>query len=595
MRIIRHFANNITIRLALLSLVLLIFLLTLAQVMTQQAYRDALHDKLIEMESRNLHMQSESLSAALEPYLDCLYATATDSQVVDMICHYASQAASGDALLIRSAFKNAIINIRYIRSMGVIFSGGSYLTYEKQDKFSSLWQANGLAQRQATYQAVQQGGAPFSLITASDGLTYVAVPAVSAVHSRQDTGGCVVAGYDLSFLAKRFQEDDSRSTHHFLTDQSGTVLSCADQSLVGRSIEQLAAENPDVIAMSQAINTVGWTLYLLVDRAALLSDLSGASDTITLVYLLAALAFVAFSLLATHYALSPMRKLSAAMEEAGQGNLSARVPVEGRYELWRIVAGYNRMMDRLEGYYETNMRYYQRLLDVERRKSQAEMAMLESHINAHFLFNTLNAINYQALEAGNRQVSVSIKHLANIMRYAFNSRMKNVRLYQEAAWVEQYLQMQKERLGEGMSYDVSIDDNVADWPFRKMMLQPFVENAIIHGINGRCNSVVLVRAHLQKDGRLMVSISDNGRGMDQAAAERVRHILGSPSQPHSGGIGLSNVAERIYAFFGPESEILLETAPQAGTCFTLLLPMPTGEELKYGYLEEDEEEDDEIF
>ena len=201
--------------------------------------------------------------------------------------------------------------------------------------------------------------------------------------------------------------------------------------------------------MAQPINTVGWTLHLLVDRAALLSDLSDTSASITLVYLLAALALVGFSLLATHYALSPMRKLSAAMEEAGRGNLKSRVPVEGRYELWRIVAGYNRMMDRLEGYYETNMRYYQRLLDVERRKNQAEMAMLESHINAHFLFNTLNAINYQALEAGNRQVSVSIKHLANIMRYAFNSRLKNVRLYQEAAWVEQYLQMQKERLGRG--------------------------------------------------------------------------------------------------------------------------------------------------
>ena len=83
--------------------------------------------------------------------------------------------------------------------------------------------------------------------------------------------------------------------------------------------------------------------------------------------------------------------------------------------------------------------------------------------------------------------------------------------------------------------------------------------------------------------------------MDPATAERVRHILGSPSKPRSGGIGLSNVAERIYAFFGPESEILLETGRQAGTCFTLLLPMPTGEKLKYGYLEEDEEEDDEIL
>ena len=593
MRIIRYFANSITIRLAMLSLVLLAVLLTAAQVMTQRAYRDALHDRLIEMESRNQHMQAESLSAMLEPYLDCLYAAATDPHLVDMICHYATQAAPKDALLIRSSFKEAIINIRYIQNMGVIFSGGSHLTYEKHDRFSSLWQTGYLPQRRDMYQAAQEGKTPVSL--SAGGLAYVAVPAVSGAYSRQDSQGCVVAGYDLSFLAKRFQEDDSRSARHFLADAQGYILACADLALVGRSIEQLAAENPDITVMSQPINTVGWTLYLLVDREALLSDLSGISGSITLVYLLIALVLVGFSLAAVHLALSPMRKLSAAMEEAGQGNLSARVPVEGRYELWQIVAGYNRMMDRLEGYYKTNMRYYQRLLDVERRKNQAEMAMLESHINAHFLFNTLNAINYQALEAGNRQVSLSIKHLANIMRYAFNSRMKNVRLYQEAAWVEQYLQMQKERLGESMSYDVSIDDDVADWPFRKMMLQPFVENAIIHGIDGRWNSVVLVRAHRQEDGRLMVAISDNGRGMDPAAAERIRHILVSPSQPHSGGIGLSNVAERIYAFFGPTAEILLETTPQVGTCFTLLLPMPTGEELKYGYLEEDEEEDDEIY
>ena len=69
----------------------------------------------------------------------------------------------------------------------------------------------------------------------------MAVPAVSVVHSAQETQGCVVAGYDLSFLAKRFQEDDSRSTRHFLTDGAGIVLSCADSTLVGRSVEELAA------------------------------------------------------------------------------------------------------------------------------------------------------------------------------------------------------------------------------------------------------------------------------------------------------------------------------------------------------------------
>jgi sensor histidine kinase YesM len=187
----------------------------------------------------------------------------------------------------------------------------------------------------------------------------------------------------------------------------------------------------------------------------------------------------AFCVLLAHRALKPTRILATAMNEAGGGNLAARVKVEGRDELWRSALNFNKMMGQLEGYYETNKRYYQKIIDTERRQRSAELATLESHINAHFLFNTLTAISYQALDSGGREVSASIKRLANMMRYAFNGRLQNVRLYQEAAWVEQYLSIHKERLGDRLDYEVAVEEDVADWPMRKMMLQPFVENAVI--------------------------------------------------------------------------------------------------------------------
>lgn len=595
MGVIRFFKDNITGRLALMLLLILLVLLTLVQAATQRAYQGTLQTQLVNIETRNLRMQAESLNSLLDPYLSYLYDAATGHSLVDMICDFSPQTRSANVIQIRNTFKNTILNVRYLRSMGVLYEDGSYVAYEKSDRFSTLWQERYREKRRQIYGAALTSAAPVSFSSQEDGVVYVAVPAVSVSHTRSETVGCVVAAYDLSFLQKSFQEADSNSTRNFLTDQQGNILSCARDTFFGQNIEAIAGESANIISMQHSVNTLGWTLHMLVDSDVLLADLTGATNSITVLYLAAALSLVALSLLATYWTLAPTRKMAAAMEEAGKGNLKVRVNVEGSHELWQMAAGFNRMMDRLDGYYETNMRYYQRLLEVQRRKNQAEMAMLESHINAHFLFNTLNAINYQALEAGNRQVSVSIKRLANIMRYAFNSRMKNVRLYQEAAWVEQYLQMQKERMGECMNYDVSIDDDVADWPFRKMILQPFVENAIIHGINGCTDSVILVTAHRRDDGRLCVAISDNGRGMTMEACERVRRVLRSPAEPRGGGIGLSNVAERIYAFFGPESEILLQTAPHEGACFTLLLPMPGDEELEYGYLEEDEEEDDEIL
>lgn len=595
MRIIRFFKNSITGKLTLCLLIFLILIITALQAYSRKTYHESLKNDLVTIETKNLRMQSESLQSMISPIVSHLYDQATDIHAV-AVMHDAigseknSKTAKYELLNI---LESKTLAARWLRGLVALYGDGEFIAFEKAHHIASLRRDSNLTLRQTLFNEARAQNVPVSIFHPEDRLVTITVPAISVQYPRSESQVCLTGVFDFSFLKNFFAEVDTDYTCSYMTDSDGIIISCADDSLLGASIDDILPGSGKEIIMKHPVNTIGWNLCMRVDTDILLANISGVSNSISFLYIFAAILLVVISLISNHRFLLPMRKMSEAMVEAGRGNLKVRVPISGSNELWQTVRGFNYMMDRLDGYYETNMRYYQKLLDVERRKNHAEMAMLESHINAHFLYNTLNVINYQALELENYQVSKSIKRLSNIMRYAFNSRMKNVRLFQEAAWVEQYLEMQKERLGDRLSYDISISDDIADWPFRKMMLQPFVENAIIHGIDGVNEALILVIADQLPDGRLGVRISDNARGMDEETAQRIRRILDNPTTEYAGGIGISNVAERIYAFFGPEAEILLETAPGKGTCFTLKLPMPNGDELKYGFLEE--EEDDEIY
>ena len=593
MRIVRFFKDSVTGQLTLLLILLLIFLLLIVQFGINRTYENSLQSQLVSIETRSVRMQAQNVNTMLSPYLRYLYDKATDYQLVEEMYDLDPDTRLVSRRRVQNDFINTVRDVYYLRGMGVIYEDGTYFFYEKDERFSDFWRDDGEELRSQLYGMAMESQYPVSLFGSDKNYVFVAVPAVSVDYRRAETTVCVVAAYDFSFLDNTMLESDSNSTMNFLVDANGCIIGSADEAHLGVALTDIAT-NPNLLEVDCPVNTLGWKLYVLVDKQVMLEDLTSVSAVVSYSYIIATLLLAAALVIFFHSLLAPLRRMSEAMVEAGRGNLKVRVPIAGKNELWQTVGGFNEMMDRLDGYYETNMRYYQKLLDVERRKNQAEMAMMESHINAHFLYNTLNVINYQALAAENYQVSTSIKRLSNIMRYAFNSRMKNVRLYQEAAWVEQYLQMQKERLGERMNYDISIADDVADWPFRKMMLQPFVENAVIHGIRGVEDALILVTAQRMADGRLCVKISDNGRGMDEEKARHIRRILDNPAMAQEGGIGIPNVAERIYAFFGSDSEILFKTAPGQGACFILKLPMPNGDELKYGYLE-DEEEENEIY
>ena len=206
----------------------------------------------------------------------------------------------------------------------------------------------------------------------------------------------------------------------------------------------------------------------------------------------------------------------------------------------------------------------------------AERGALESQINAHFICNTLNAINYEAMESGNFKVSILLKKLSNILRYTFDQKHQNVYMFQEISWIEQYLFLQRERLDNAFSYEIDFDSDYDNWPCRKLMLQPFVENSIVHGFEGMENGGNIKITGKGYKEFLEIIIEDNGQGMTEERKEVIQEILDNPmlAKKREVGIGISNVITRMRMHYGEKMKVEFWTEEGKGTRFVFILPMP---------------------
>lgn len=183
-------------------------------------------------------------------------------------------------------------------------------------------------------------------------------------------------------------------------------------------------------------------------------------------------AYIFLTVFFMRYLLKPVTKISESIKTVKKGNFHSKISIEGKHEIWQLADEYNRMIEALEEKNIAMRRQHEETLASIERQHQAEREALESQINAHFICNTLGTINYEAIEAGNRQVSVLIKKLSNILRYTFDQKCQDVYLYQEIAWIDQYLYLQKTRFENVFEYSIDFEEEYGYWPCCKLMFQP---------------------------------------------------------------------------------------------------------------------------
>jgi signal transduction histidine kinase len=276
-----------------------------------------------------------------------------------------------------------------------------------------------------------------------------------------------------------------------------------------------------------------------------------------------------------------IRPINAMVRTAGEitrGNLNTPdIPLSGPDELVFLERSVNQMKTSLREWMqaiarnaELEKQLHQRELEKARSKrelDQARFRLLQAQINPHFLFNTLNTISRTALfEHADTSVDL-IEKLSQIFRYTLEYR-DDVRLGEELQFVGRYLAIQKARFGDRVRFSISCPDELLDLRMPSLIIQPFVENAIIHGLEPlEEGGEVLVRVS-PEDGRIVIAVSDTGVGMDGAAD--------SASAPkNSGHIGMKNVRERIRLYYRGLARISVGPGPAGrGTSVRILLPRP---------------------
>ncbi len=231
-------------------------------------------------------------------------------------------------------------------------------------------------------------------------------------------------------------------------------------------------------------------------------------------------------------------------------------------------------------------RQYEQEYTLEMLKKEAELGALQSQINPHFLYNTLDSIRGRLIGEGLSEESKIVESLSNLFRYSISPRTVYNTLEQELENVENYMRIMRYRFGDRLQYTVEVDEEspfIYHCELPKLTLQPLVENAIGHGMEKRAGGgKITVRASITEAG-LAITVEDDGAGMEGELLDKLNHMFktGTPAKPQSesGGIALYNVNERIRMRYGDRYGLTMYSGKGLGTQVNILLPvmlMPEG-------------------
>lgn len=222
--------------------------------------------------------------------------------------------------------------------------------------------------------------------------------------------------------------------------------------------------------------------------------------------------------------------------------------------------------------YEEIQRLMQQVVDEERQRRKNEMDALQSQINPHFLYNTLDSITWMIEGGRNEDASYMITQLAKLLRISLSKGRTIIPLSDEIKHARSYMNIQKYRYKDSFMVRFEVPEEYGNYCTVKLVIQPILENAIYYGMEGMVDDdgEIIVKAE-KKDEDLYISVTDNGIGMDE---ETLDGLLTEENRvhKHGSGVGLLNVHNRIRLMFGDEYGLLIESEPDEGTCVTIHIP-----------------------
>lgn len=265
----------------------------------------------------------------------------------------------------------------------------------------------------------------------------------------------------------------------------------------------------------------------------------------------------------------PLYSLRVAMEKFMQGDFSQKVEVMTQDEVGEASACFNRMVDDIRELIDKNY-----ILAIKERES--ELDTLQAQINPHFLYNTLDSLYWKATESGNDEIAEDILTLSQLFRLVLNRGDGIVTVKTEAELLERYLHIQKMRFGKRLTYEIFLEPEILEEKIPKLILQPFVENAIVHGFESADGSYTLAVSGRKEKDDMIFQITDTGVGMSKEQLEAIWDQADARkyATQRIGRYAIKNVKERLELIYRENYELQIESSVGQGT--TVMIKVPCG-------------------
>lgn len=327
-----------------------------------------------------------------------------------------------------------------------------------------------------------------------------------------------------------------------------------------------------VVSIGTARYVKGWKLVGVTQGtrlSAAILEMQVFVGIIATVITLFALIFIYIMLRSYNYR---VKRLSRHMQKVTNEKFDLIKIDEGRDEIGGLIQNFNMMTARINSLINNVYKLEIQKKDLEMERVRAELNFLQSQMNPHFLFNTLNAILVVCTKNNYSDVTDIIKSLSRLLRRLLSWKEDIVTLEEEILFIEMYLKIEKFRFRDKFDYELEIDPEAVHYKIPKMSIQPLVENACKHGIQAMDGKGIAKISASVSDGRLRVSVSDNGIGIEP---EKLREmILAVRSESTSGNsIGIRNVYRRLELYYDDLVRFDIASKPNQGTIVSFEIPI----------------------
>lgn len=390
----------------------------------------------------------------------------------------------------------------------------------------------------------------------------------------------LVVNFQESVIKKALQESlGIKNSYYFVITKDGKLISTSNREQENASLnpdwinyaigkksgtEYIYVNGKKMVVCFDTIEATGWlTAVFIPYHNLLLTVPSMVGYTIYSTIIIIILSITLASLISGKITL-PLKRLMWGIKQIGDGNFDAKIETADTSEINIIIHKFNHMNDKIQMLikenYETHM-----------KELEAEIKALNFQFNPHFLYNTLNIINYLAIENKQSMISHMLVELSEMLEYTAKN-PGEVHFIEDAKYLKNYVYIMEQRFEGKFKIEYDIDPILYQYSVPKFFLQPFIENALIHGLEEmEVGGWIKVSGWLEDSVRHF-SIEDNGKGMKPEVIHRVLEVDDGKVNT-SKSIGIENVNKRIKLLYGPQYGVEMLSIINQGTMIIIKLPI----------------------